>query len=57
MKVLKDFLVLLIFKSICIESVTYATAKVHRAKTEDDNIHEDYENPQNGKLKKKTRHY
>lgn len=54
MKVLKAFLVLLIFKSICIESVTYATAKVHRAKTEDDNIHEDYENPQNGKLKKNS---
>ena len=42
----------MIIKSIRVESKTYATAKVHRAQTDDMFIHEDYESSEKAKLKK-----
>ena len=48
------FFTMLILKSISVQSKvteTYATASVHRAQSEDDFIHEDYENPNAAKKK------
>ena len=49
------FFTMLILKSISAQSKvteTYATANVHRALSEDNFIHEDYENPNAAKKKK-----